>query len=146
LVDLLVQQLDEGNAVLTKALVIGGETINTKSPIEISENINEITRQIIERKDFEKENIVPEEEKTVLEPEVVEDAPIDNTPVVWNRVNENFLSFRDKDLNLGKEEAAWMRSIVEKRVKRNAMLKEIDEVLDKENEELEKFKKEKLGI
>jgi hypothetical protein len=146
LVDLLVQQLDEGNTVLTKALVIGGETINTKSPIEISENINEVTRQIINDKDFEKESVVTEEEKTVVEPEVMEESPIENTPVVWNRVNEDFTSFRDKYLNLSKDEAAWMRSIVEKRAKRNAMMKEIDEALDKENEELEKFKKEKLGI
>jgi hypothetical protein len=145
-VDLLVQQLDEGNTVLTKALIIGGERINTKSPIEISENINDITRQIINDKDFEKENIVSEEEKTVLEPEVVEETPVENTPVIWNRVNERFVGFREKYLDLDKSEASWQRSIVEKRAKRNIMLQEIDEALDKENEELEKFKKEKLGI
>jgi hypothetical protein len=138
--------LDEDNAVLTKALIIGGETINTKSPIEISENINEVTRKIIESRDFEKESVMSEEETTVLTPEVVDEAPVGNLPVSWNMVNERFVGFREKYLDLDKNEASWQSEIGEKRARRNAMLKEIDEALDKENEELEKFKKEKLGI
>lgn len=62
-----------------------------------------------------------------------------------NKVNEKFISFREKFLDFESKCDTFENDIIQKMTRRAERLKEFSEVLDKENDYLEEFKKEKLG-
>ena len=76
----------------------------------------------------------PEEVETMAD-EVVTD----------NKINEKFISFREKFLDLEGSGDSFENQIIEKMTRRVEKLKDFADILDKENDFLEEFKKEKLG-
>ena len=65
--------------------------------------------------------------------------------VTDNKINEKFISFREKFLDLEGSGDSFENQIIEKMARRVEKLKDFADILDKENDFLEEFKKEKLG-
>lgn len=86
-------------------------------------------------------NTMPEEEILTEDEEFVV-AEVVNPD---NKINEKFVSFREKFLDLESKADSFENSIIEKMDRRVAKLKEFAEVLDGENDYLDEFKQEKLG-